>query len=91
VRGHHFLHTAIDGYSRLTYSELLADQRKETATAFWARANTWFTQSEITVRKVLTDNGSCYQSHTFRDVLGGIEHRRRHVSAHHRRAQAAIL
>ncbi|MDV3129381.1 IS481 family transposase [Mycobacterium sp. 21AC1] len=76
LRGHHFLHTAIDGYSRLVYSEMLADERKETAAEFWTRANAWFEQWGITVRKVLTDNGSCYRSHAFRDALGDIEHRR---------------
>jgi hypothetical protein len=38
LKGHHFLHTAIDGYSRLAYSELMGDERKETASAFWKRA-----------------------------------------------------
>ena len=76
LRGYHFLHTAIDGYSRLVYSEMLADERKETAAEFWARANTWFEHRGITVRKVLTDNGSCYRSHTFREALGDVEHRR---------------
>lgn len=76
MRGYHFLHTAIDGHTRLVYSEMLADERKETAAAFWTRANAWFTESGITVRKVLTDNGSCYRSHAFRDALGAIEHRR---------------
>jgi transposase InsO family protein len=76
ARGYHFLHTAIDGHSRLAYSELLGDERKQTAAAFWIRANTWFTQCGITVRKVLTDNGACYRSRDFRDALGGIEHRR---------------
>ncbi|QEN14844.1 IS481 family transposase [Mycolicibacterium sp. ELW1] len=76
VRGYHFLHTAIDGYSRLAYSEILSDERKDTAAAFWLRANTWFAQHGINVRKVLTDNGSCYRSHPFRDALGTIEHRR---------------
>jgi hypothetical protein len=47
VRGYHFLHTALDGHSRLAYSELLADERQETAAAFWARANTWFNQCGI--------------------------------------------
>jgi transposase InsO family protein len=75
-RGYHFLHTAIDGYSRLVYSELLPDERKETAAGFWNRANTWFTECGITVQKVLTDNGSCYRSRTFGDALGDIEHRR---------------
>jgi transposase InsO family protein len=76
LRGHHFLHTAIDGYSRLAYSEILTDERKETAAAFWSRANAYFAKSGITVRKVLTDNGSCYRSFAFRDALGAIEHRR---------------
>jgi transposase InsO family protein len=75
-RGYHYLHTAIDGHSRLAYSELLADERKETAAAFWLRANAWFAECGITVRKVLTDNGSCYRSHAFRDALGDVIHRR---------------
>ncbi|WP_131816968.1 integrase core domain-containing protein, partial [Mycobacteroides abscessus] len=28
------------------------------------------------VRKVLTDNGSCYRSHAFHDALVSVEHRR---------------
>ncbi|AQT81145.1 IS481 family transposase [Mycolicibacterium litorale] len=75
LRGYHFLHTAVDAYSRLAYSELLADERKETAAAFWLRANAWFNECGFSVRKVLTDNGSCYRSHIFRDALGDIEHR----------------
>ena len=62
LHGHHFLHTALDGHSRLAYSELLSDERKETAAAFWRRANAWFSECGITVGKVLTDNGSCYRS-----------------------------
>jgi transposase InsO family protein len=75
-RGYHFLHTAIDAHSRLAYSELLADERKDTAADFWRRANSWFNECGFTVQKVLTDNGSCYRSHSFRDALGQIEHRR---------------
>jgi transposase InsO family protein len=76
VRGYHFLHTALDAHSRLAYSEMLADERKDTASEFWKRANSWFLEQGIIVRKVLTDNGSCYRSHAFRDALGDIEHRR---------------
>jgi transposase InsO family protein len=76
LRGHHFLHTAIDGYSRLAYSEVLPDERKETAAAFWVHANAYFIELGIKVRKVLTDNGSCYRSHAFKEALGDIEHRR---------------
>jgi hypothetical protein len=41
------VHTAIDGHSRLAYSELLADERKDTAAAFWLRANNSFAQQGI--------------------------------------------
>jgi transposase InsO family protein len=76
VRGYHFLHTAIDAHSRLAYSELLADERKETAAAFWQRANAYFNKCGFAVRTVLTDNGSCYRSRKFRDALGEIKHQR---------------
>lgn len=76
ARGYHFLHTAIDAYSRLAYSEMLSDECKQTAADFWKRANAWFFERGITVRNILTDNGSCYRSHVFRDALGDIKHRR---------------
>jgi len=72
LRGHHFLHTALDGHSRLAYSEILTDERKDTAAAFWTRANNWFNQCGITVRKVLTDNGSCYRSHAWRQACADL-------------------
>jgi len=76
LRGYHFLHTAIDGHSRLAYSELLTDECKETAAEFWVRANAWFSDCGIRVRNVLTDNGSCYRSTVFADALGEISHRK---------------
>ena len=75
-QGYSFLHTALDDHSRLAYSELLIDERKETAAAFWLRANTYFASCGITVRAVLTDNGNCYRSFAFRDALAGITHKR---------------
>jgi transposase InsO family protein len=74
--GYAFLHTALDDHSRLAYSELLADEGKDTAAAFWTRANAYFTACGITVRRVLTDNGNCYRSFAFRDALAGITHKR---------------
>lgn len=75
--GYAFLHHAVDDHSRLAYSEILDDERKETAVAFWVRAHTFFTQAGITVREVMTDNGSCYRSRAFAAALGpDIKHRR---------------
>ncbi len=65
--GYHYLHNAVDDHSRLAYTEILPDERKDTAAGFWHRANTWFSTHGITVRRVLTDNGACYRSHPWRD------------------------
>ena len=69
VIGYSYLHTALDDHSRLAYTEILTDERKDTAVAFWHRAHAWFTTHGITVRRVLTDNGSAYKSHLWRDTL----------------------
>jgi transposase InsO family protein len=76
--GYAYLHNAVDDHSRLAYSEILGDERKETAAEFWARANTYFTEAGITVRRVLTDNGSCYRSKDFAAALHstGVVHKR---------------
>jgi transposase InsO family protein len=68
--GYAYLHHALDDHSRLVYSEILTDERKETAAAFWTRASAWFTDHGITVRRVLTDNGACYRSTLFAQALG---------------------
>jgi transposase InsO family protein len=76
-RGYVFLHHAIDDHSRLAYSEILDDERKETAAAFWERARAFFASHGITVTAVMTDNGSCYRSTMFATALGkNVKHRR---------------
>ena len=75
--GYAYLHHVIDDHSRLAYSEILTDERKETVVAFWTRALAWFTASGITVERVLTDNGSAYRSKLFAQTLGtAIKHKR---------------
>lgn len=76
--GYSYLHNAVDDHSRLAYTEILADETKETAGGFWRRAQIFFTANGITVARVLTDNGSCYRSHLWRDTLAtaGITHKR---------------
>ncbi|WP_354261514.1 IS481 family transposase [Agrococcus sp. UYP10] len=75
-RGYAFLHHAVDDHSRLAYSEILTDERRETAAGFWSRARDFFRAAGFEVTAVMTDNGSCYRSHVFRDALEGIQHRR---------------
>lgn len=75
--GYMFLHNAVDDHSRLAYTEILADERKETAAGFWSRANAYFESCGMTVERVMTDNGGCYRSYAFKDALGAdITHKR---------------
>jgi transposase InsO family protein len=75
--GNVFLHSAIDGYSRLAYTEALPDETAVTAVGFLDRARTWFAVHGIkTIERIVTDNGSCYRAHAFRDVLAGSRHQR---------------
>ena len=78
VIGYGYLHAAVDDHSRLAYAEILSDEQGPTAAAFWRRAQAWFAAAGITVERVLTDNGACYRSHTWRDTLtaAGITHKR---------------
>lgn len=74
--GYSFIHSAIDDHSRMVYSEILGNERQETAAGFWERANTFFTSQGISVLRVLTDNGNCYRSRVFNDALGeGVKHK----------------
>lgn len=75
--GYAYLHNAVDDHSRFAYTEILEDEKKETAAGFWKRANEALNAAGITVKRVLTDNGSCYRSHAFKDALGpDITHKR---------------
>jgi transposase InsO family protein/DNA-binding CsgD family transcriptional regulator len=66
--GWEYLHVCIDDASRLAYTEVLPDERKESAVAFLGRALAWFARLGVTVERIMTDNGNCYRSHLFRQA-----------------------
>jgi transposase InsO family protein len=76
--GHAFVHSVLDDHSRVVYSEVHDDERKETATAVLRRAVFWFAARGVVVKKVISDNGSCYRSNVWREVCRDldIKHRR---------------
>jgi transposase InsO family protein len=76
--GYAYLHTALDDHSRLAYTEIHADERRETAVAFWVRAQAFFAAAGVPIARVLTDNGACYRSRLWREQLAaaGISHKR---------------
>jgi transposase InsO family protein len=74
--GWEHLHVAIDDASRLAYTELLPDERKQSAVAFLGRALAWFASHGVTVERVMSDNGSAYKSRMFADAIAtnGLRH-----------------
>jgi transposase InsO family protein len=76
--GYDYLHVAVDDRTRLAYVEAHDGQDAAAAAGFMARALAWFAGLGIGVERVLTDNGWCYQSQAFQQVLAqaGAQHRR---------------
>lgn len=66
-----YLHSAVDGFSRLAYTEALGNETAATTTGFWARAKEFFAAHGIDrITRVVTDNGSNYRARDFtRTVL----------------------
>ena len=73
-----FVHTVIDDHSRVAYAEIHDDETAITAVAVLRNAVAWFATRGVTTQRVLSDNGSCYRSHLWRDACAelGIVHKR---------------
>jgi transposase InsO family protein len=76
--GWEYVHVCIDDASRLAYSEVPPDERKQSAVPFLERALAWFAGLGVSVERVMTDNGSAYRSHHWRQACGslGLRHLR---------------
>ena len=66
--GWEFVHVAIDDASRIAFSQILPDEKKESAIAFLRAAVAYYASLGITVARVMTDNGACYKAHAFRNA-----------------------
>jgi transposase InsO family protein len=66
--GWEFVHVAIDDASRLAFSQILPDERKQSAIAFLKALIAYYASLGVNVTRVMTDNGSCYRSKEFRDA-----------------------
>lgn len=63
-----YLHTVIDGHSRVVYIEICEDEIAAITTGVLTRAVAWLADRGVTVERVLSDNGSNYRSHAWRDA-----------------------
>jgi len=60
--GWEYVHVAIDDASRVTYAEVLRDERGATSSAFLRRVVAFFARLGVRIERVMTDNGAPYRS-----------------------------
>src|SRR5699024_810374 len=66
--GYVFVHTVIDDYTRVAYSDISDDDTAVTAVEVIHRSVQWFAVPCITIGRVLSYNGGAYRSYLWRDT-----------------------
>jgi len=74
--GWEYVHIAIDDHSRVAFSDIFPNEKKESAVAHLKASIAYYETLGVRVDRVMTDNGSCYRSGKFRDACEdlGIKH-----------------
>jgi transposase InsO family protein len=74
--GWEFVHVCIDDHSRIAFSQILPDEKANSAVPFLEAAVAYYKSLGVTVTRVMTDNGSCYKAFAFRDACRdlGLKH-----------------
>jgi transposase InsO family protein len=60
--GWEYVHVCVDDYSRLAHAQVLGDEKATSAISFLRSAIAFYAAHGVTVRAVMTDNGSAYIS-----------------------------
>jgi transposase InsO family protein len=63
--GWEFLFVAIDDHARIGFTQIHPDERQDSAVAFLCASQAYFAGLGVTLRRLLTDNGSAFRSKAF--------------------------
>jgi len=63
--GWEYLFVAIDDHSRIAFTQMYPDERKESATAFLRCATEHFRKLRVPIERLITDNGPAFRSAVF--------------------------
>ena len=80
--GWEFLFVAVDDHSRIAFTQMYPDERKESAVSFVQAATEYFAKLGVTIERVITDNGSAFRSHAFRTACGALGIRQKFTRAY---------
>jgi transposase InsO family protein len=75
--GWEYLHVAIDDHSRIAFTAIYRDEKRQSVLAFLSGALAYYARFGIRFRAVLTDNGSAYRLRAFAQACRalGLKHR----------------
>jgi transposase InsO family protein len=68
-----FVHTVLDDHFRVACAEIHDEEIAATAFGVLRRAVAWFATRGVSVSRVLSDSGSAYRSHLWRDTCAELE------------------
>ncbi len=63
--GWEYLFVAVDDHARIGFTQMKPDERRDSASAFLRASVAYFATLGVTIRRVLTDNGSAFRSKCF--------------------------
>jgi len=66
--GWEYVHVCIDDASRVAFTQILPNEKRDSAVAFLAAAVAYYKSLGISIQRVMTDNGACYKAFAFRDA-----------------------
>jgi transposase InsO family protein len=75
--GWEYLFVAVDDHARLAFTAMHPDERKESAVQFLRDAVAYYNRLGVTIKRLLTDNGSAFRSKPFKAACQqlGIQHK----------------
>jgi len=80
--GFDYVHSLVDDYSRLAYSEILPDEKGATCAGFLTRAAAYFATHGITrIERIMTDNAWAYRK-SLREVVAELGARQKFIKPH---------
>jgi transposase InsO family protein len=72
-QGFEFVFVATDDASRLSYSQIFADERSEAACAFLRNAVAWFARMNVRIERTMTDNGPAFRSRAWKHLCASMK------------------
>jgi len=81
--GYDYVHAAVEDHSRLTYAEILDDEKGATCAGFLTRAAAFYAAHGISIERVITDNAKNYRiSRDFAAAAAAIGATRKFIRPH---------